>query len=94
MRYPYGGRLVHSTFDIQDREFSRQQNVRPQSAIRPVVMSNCVQLTPGTFSPDKLDANAEKMIDQGLKSFYKDASAETKMDLSPLLDQMQKNLQP
>lgn len=43
--------------------------------------------------PEKLDANAEKMINQGLKSFYSEASAETKMDLSPLLEQMQKNLQ-
>jgi len=42
---------------------------------------------------EKLDANAEKMINQGLKSFYSEASAETKMDLSPLLEQMQKNLQ-
>ena len=43
--------------------------------------------------PEKLDANAEKIINQGLKSFYSEASAETKMDLSPLLEQMQKNLQ-
>src|SRR5438045_1859267 len=28
---------------------------------------------------DKLDANAQKIIGQGLKSFYSDASAETKM---------------
>ena len=49
--------------------------------------------TPPPGAPDKLDANAEKMIDQGLKSFYSEASADTKMDLSPLLEQMQKNLQ-
>jgi hypothetical protein len=48
---------------------------------------------PPPDAPDKLDANAEKMINQGLKSFYSEASAETKMDLSPLLEQMQRNLQ-
>jgi hypothetical protein len=41
----------------------------------------------------KLDANAQKMIDQGFKSFYSDASAETKMDVAPLIEQLQKNLQ-
>jgi hypothetical protein len=33
------------------------------------------------------------MIDQGLQSFYSDASAVTKMDLAPLIEQIQKNLQ-
>lgn len=36
---------------------------------------------------------AQKIIDQGLKSFYSDASAETKMDLAPLIEQFQHNLQ-
>lgn len=39
------------------------------------------------------DQNAQKIIDQGLKSFYSDASAETKMDLAPLIEQFQHNLQ-
>ena len=42
---------------------------------------------------EELDGNAEKIISQGLKSFYSEASAETKLDLSPLIEQMQKNLQ-
>jgi len=41
----------------------------------------------------KLDANGQKIIDQGFRSFYSDASAETKMDTAPLIEQMQKNLQ-
>lgn len=41
----------------------------------------------------KIDQNARKMIDQGFKSFYSDASTEVKMDVAPLLEQMQKNLQ-
>jgi hypothetical protein len=39
------------------------------------------------------DRNAQKIIDQGLKSFYSEASAETKMDVAPILEQMQRNLQ-
>jgi hypothetical protein len=41
----------------------------------------------------KLDANGQKIIDQGFRSFYSEASAETKMDMSPLIEQMQKNMQ-
>ncbi len=43
-------------------------------------------------APDELDANARKIVNEGLKSFYSEASAETKMDLSPLIEQMQTNL--
>ena len=41
----------------------------------------------------KVDQNARKMIDQGFKSFYSEASNEVKMDVAPLLEQLQKNLQ-
>jgi hypothetical protein len=43
--------------------------------------------------PASDDPNVEKIIDQGLKSFYSEASAEVKMDFAPLIEQMQKNLQ-
>ena len=39
------------------------------------------------------DKNMQRMVDQGMKSFYSDASADTKLDLSPLIDQMQRNMQ-
>jgi len=40
------------------------------------------------------DSNvAQHVIDQGLKSFYRDASADVKLDLAPLAEQMQRNLQ-
>jgi hypothetical protein len=35
----------------------------------------------------------QKVVDQGLKSFYKDADADVKLDLAPLVEQMQRNLQ-
>ena len=39
------------------------------------------------------DALRAKIVDQGLKSFYADANADTKIDLAPLIEQMQRNLQ-
>ena len=48
----------------------------------------------GERPPDaQLDANARKIIDQGFKSFYSEASADVKMDVAPLIEQLQKNLQ-
>lgn len=41
----------------------------------------------------ELDANGQKIVDQGFRSFYSEASAETKMDVAPLIEQFQKNLQ-
>ena len=35
----------------------------------------------------------EHFINQGMRSFYKDASPDTKLDLAPLIEQMQRNLQ-
>jgi len=39
------------------------------------------------------EASAQKIIEQGFKSFYSEASAETKLDVAPLIEAMQKNLQ-
>jgi hypothetical protein len=43
--------------------------------------------------PEVDDQQIEKIVQEGLKSFYTDASAEVKMDFAPLIEQMQKNLQ-
>ena len=48
----------------------------------------------GERPPDaQLDATGKKIIDQGFKSFYSEASADVKMDVAPLIEQLQKNLQ-
>jgi len=48
----------------------------------------------GQGPPGGADANlAQKVIDQGLKSFYRDADADVKLDLAPLIEQMQVNLE-
>ncbi len=41
----------------------------------------------------ELDATGRKIIDQGFKSFYSEASADVKLDVAPLIEQLQKNLQ-
>lgn len=40
-----------------------------------------------------LDAVGQKIINEGFRSFYSDASAEVKMDVAPLIEQLQKNIQ-
>jgi hypothetical protein len=48
----------------------------------------------GQGPPPGADSNiARHVVDQGLKSFYRDADADVKLDLSPLIEQMQRNLQ-
>jgi predicted ATPase len=48
----------------------------------------------GEGPPPGADATiAQHVIDQGLKSFYRDADADVKLDLAPLVEQMQLNLQ-
>jgi hypothetical protein len=40
-----------------------------------------------------MDENGQKIMNQGFKAFYSDASAQTKMDVAPLIEQLQHNLQ-
>jgi hypothetical protein len=47
----------------------------------------------GGAPPSTDDPNVKKIVEHGLRAFYSDASADTKMDLAPLIEQMQKNLQ-
>lgn len=39
------------------------------------------------------DPHVQKMVQQGMRSFYSDASADVKLDFAPLIEQMQKNIQ-
>ncbi len=39
------------------------------------------------------DPHVQKMVQEGLRSFYSDASADVKMDFAPLIEQMQRNIQ-
>jgi hypothetical protein len=44
-------------------------------------------------SPSFNDSNVQKILLQGLQSFYSDASTETKMDFAPIIEELQKNMQ-
>ena len=46
----------------------------------------------GETVPGFGDPNVQKIISSGLSSVYSEASPETKMDLAPLLEEMQQNL--
>ncbi|MCG3150637.1 MAG: hypothetical protein PCFJNLEI_04125 [Verrucomicrobiae bacterium] len=39
------------------------------------------------------DANMQRIVDEGMKTFIRDASADTKLDLQPLIEQMQNIMQ-
>jgi hypothetical protein len=39
------------------------------------------------------DEVARHFVDQGMRSFYKDADADTKLDMAPLIEQIQRNAQ-
>ena len=44
--------------------------------------------------PSELDEKiGQRVTDEGLKAFYSDADAGTKLDLAPLIEQMQRNIQ-
>ena len=43
--------------------------------------------------PNLNDKNTQRIVDQGLRSFYSDADADVKLDLAPLIEQMQRNVQ-
>lgn len=46
----------------------------------------------GETPPGLDDPNVQKIVTAGLKSFYSEASPETKMDLAPLIEEMQRKL--
>ncbi|MES2570323.1 MAG: hypothetical protein V4710_09770 [Verrucomicrobiota bacterium] len=48
----------------------------------------------GERPPDALDEKAtQRMVEQGMRSFYSDASADVKLDMAPLIEQIQRNFQ-
>ncbi len=43
--------------------------------------------------PALSDENFQRIVDEGMKSFIRDANAETKLDLQPVIEQMQQIMQ-
>ena len=89
------GRFLDLTLPTGFRQMMESLNkMEPAQRKRFVERSLKDMQRDGEHPPDaELDANARKIIDQGFKSFYSEASAEVKMDVAPLIEQLQKNLQ-
>ena len=86
---PAGFKQMMEAFNKMDPE-KRKQFVEKAIAD----MRQGREVDGGDRPPPKLDdPNVQKIVDTGLKSFYNEASAETKMDLAPLIEEMQANLQ-
>ena len=39
------------------------------------------------------DADAQRVIEEGIGAFYEDASAEVKLDFAPVIEQLQRRVQ-
>ncbi|HEV7868022.1 MAG TPA: hypothetical protein VGO90_10095 [Chthoniobacteraceae bacterium] len=87
------GRFLDLTLPTGFKQMMESLNKMEPAKRKEVVTRALRDMEKDENSAEELDANARKMIDQGFKSFYSDASAETKMDVAPLIEQLQKNLQ-
>jgi hypothetical protein len=87
---PEGFKQMMDALNKMDRDKRQRFVERALKDLRENQPENITEEDRQKFEQDK---NAQKIIDQGLKSFYSDASAETKMDLAPLIEEMQRNIQ-
>ncbi|MEM1443685.1 MAG: hypothetical protein AAGF67_15170 [Verrucomicrobiota bacterium] len=71
---------------FNDMEREERQRIVERSLKR--MKENPDRNPPGGGDPEI----AEKIADAGLKAYYSDASVETKIDLAPLLEEMQKTM--
>ncbi len=90
MTLPEGFRQMMDALNKMSRE-ERQKFV--DRTLRDLQKQEGEELSDEARERLEKDGNVDKIIDQGLKSFYSEASAETKMDLAPIIEQMQRNLQ-
>jgi hypothetical protein len=89
-------RFLDLTVPAGYKQMMEAFNKMPPVKRKQMVEKALVQIQAQTIDeakPQMDDPHVRKMIDQGFQSFYSDASAETKMDLAPLIEQIQKNLQ-
>jgi hypothetical protein len=87
---PEGFKQMMDALNKMDREKRQKFVDRALRDMRENQPENVSEEDRMKFEQDK---NAQRIIDQGLKSFYSEASAETKMDLAPLIEEMQRNIQ-
>lgn len=88
------GRFLDATLPTGFRQmmenFNRMEPGRRQQFVERALTE--MKKREGEGPPRHLDeANVQKIVGQGLRSFYNDSSADVKLDLAPLIEQMQKN---
>ncbi len=86
---PTGFREVMDAFNKMTSEERRKHVDRALRDMR----ARAGEIGPGGIEERLDDAQVRKIIDEGLQSFYRDSTAETKMDLAPLIEEMQAQLQ-
>lgn len=86
---PTGFREVMEAFNKMTSEERRKHVERALRDMR----ARAGEADPGRIEERLADGQARKIIDQGLQSFYRDSTAETKMDLAPLIEEIQAQMQ-
>ncbi|MEM7682121.1 MAG: hypothetical protein AAF288_09205 [Planctomycetota bacterium] len=92
-------RYLEETFDVAIRQFVAAFNTMTRTERRALVEEAQAELAKieeqGGPSPEERidDESLESMIEDGLKVYLSDASAEAKLDAQPMLEQMQRMLQ-
>jgi hypothetical protein len=79
-------------FEQMMDSFNKMDSAQRQRIVRHALDQMQKQQDDGP-PPGEDEKMQQHIVDQGLKSFYKDASADTKLDLAPLVDQIQSNLE-
>lgn len=86
---PTGFREVMEAFNRMTSEERRKHVERALRDMR----ARAGELGPGRAEERLGDEQVRKIIDQGLQSYYRDSTSETKMDLAPLIEEMQAQMQ-
>jgi DNA invertase Pin-like site-specific DNA recombinase len=87
---PEGFRQMMDALNKMERE-QRQRFVN--RALEDLKREEGAEIPPEARERLEQDGNFKRIVEQGLKSFYSEANNETKMDVAPLIEQMQRNLQ-
>ncbi len=90
-QFDFLDRTLPAGFQQMMEAFNRMEPARRKKMVQRALTG--MEQDDGRRPPEFDDRMAQRMVDQGLRSFYNDASAETKMDLAPLIEQMQARMQ-
>lgn len=86
---PTGFREVMEAFNKMTPEERRRHVERALRDMR----ARLGEIDPADAEERLSDEQTQKIIDEGLQSYYRDSTAETKMDLAPLIEEIQAQLQ-